>query len=144
MKKTLKWFTLIEMLIVIVIIGILAAVLIPKIGWAREKAQDVAIKANVRAFSQALVQAQLANEPMPAAGSGIAAINGGTYSTKYGAPHITDSTELGRYTLSVSDRHFMVCWQIYDTDWKGWNSTSTWYSSTWTEAETWSYYCYQG
>ena len=53
MKK--RWFTLIEMLIVIVIIGILAWALIPRIGSARDKANDTAREANVRSLATALV-----------------------------------------------------------------------------------------
>lgn len=44
------------MLIVIVIIGILAAALLPQIGSARDKANDTAREANVRTLVTALVQ----------------------------------------------------------------------------------------
>ena len=54
MKK--RWFTLIEMLIVIVIIGILAWALIPRIWNARDKANDVANTANVNALISAAMQ----------------------------------------------------------------------------------------
>lgn len=47
------------MLIVIVIIGILAGALIPRIWNARDKAQDVAIEANVNAIVSAGMQALL-------------------------------------------------------------------------------------
>ena len=45
------------MLIVIVIIGILAWALIPRIGNARDKANDVAMEANVTAITSAAMQA---------------------------------------------------------------------------------------
>ncbi len=54
MKK--RWFTLVEMLIVIVIIWILAAALLPQIWSARDKANDTAREANVRTLVTALVQ----------------------------------------------------------------------------------------
>ena len=44
------------MLIVIVIIGILAWALIPRIGTARDKANDTAREANVRSLATAMVQ----------------------------------------------------------------------------------------
>lgn len=57
--KTLKAFTLIEMLIVIVIIGILAAALIPRLSNARGRANDTARKATLSQVAAALVSHQI-------------------------------------------------------------------------------------
>jgi type IV pilus assembly protein PilA len=48
MKNLRKGFTLIELLIVIVIIGILAAIAIPKFGKTREKAYFKAMQSDLR------------------------------------------------------------------------------------------------
>ena len=58
-KNKKRWFTLIEMLIVIVIIGILAAALIPRLSSARGRANDVARKADLAQTAAALVSYQI-------------------------------------------------------------------------------------
>jgi len=60
-----KWFTLIEMLIVIVIIGILAAALIPRLASARGRADDVARKADLAQVAAALVSSQIDKGTFP-------------------------------------------------------------------------------
>jgi len=55
MKKNLKKaFTLVEMMIVVIIIGILMGALLPKLKWAQERARDTARKANLSTISTAL------------------------------------------------------------------------------------------
>lgn len=58
-KSKRKGFTLIEMLIVIVIIGILMAALIPRLSSARGRANDVARKADLAQTASALVSHQI-------------------------------------------------------------------------------------
>lgn len=53
-----RWFTLIEMLIVIVIIGILAAVLIPRMVGAQAKARNTSRMVAVQQISNALIRYQ--------------------------------------------------------------------------------------
>lgn len=65
MKKLRKWFTLIEMIIVIVIIGILAAAILPKILWARDRANDVKRIADLRNVAMAVEMYHMDNGEYP-------------------------------------------------------------------------------
>jgi len=56
-----RWFTLVEMLIVIVIIWVLAAALIPRLTSVRWRANDVARKADVQQLATAVITYQMDN-----------------------------------------------------------------------------------
>lgn len=55
-KKKKKGFTLVELLIVIVIIGILFAVLISRVDFATDKARETGVKADMRSYQTAIEQ----------------------------------------------------------------------------------------
>lgn len=69
-----KWFTLVEMLIVIVIIGILASALIPRLSQARERANDTARKAHIQNIATVLIAYQIDRGSYPTTAWAIASI----------------------------------------------------------------------
>ena len=61
-----KAFTLVEIMIVVVIIGLLAAMAIPAFNRVREKSQNTALANDLRAFAQAFETYALENGGYPA------------------------------------------------------------------------------
>jgi len=73
-----RWFTLVEMLIVIVIIWVLAAALIPRLTSVRWRANDVARKADIQQLATAIITYQMDNN-----GALPIAVTGHEYSTSW-------------------------------------------------------------
>ena len=74
-KNTIKAFTLVEMLIVIVIIGILIAALMPRMQAAQGRARDVSRKTALSQIQSAIVVSQWDLGKWPKQDSGTAGLN---------------------------------------------------------------------
>ncbi len=72
--KKVRWFTLVEMLIVIVIIGILIAVFAPKLTGTQSTARDTGRKANLQTVGAALIKYQLDEGNYPTSGGSLSNI----------------------------------------------------------------------
>lgn len=70
-----KAFTLIELMLVVIIIGVLAAMVIPRLGGRSEQARQAAAKADIEAnIATALDLYELDNGQYPATEQGLAAL----------------------------------------------------------------------
>lgn len=74
MSKKQFGFTLIEVLVVIVILGILAAIIVPRIMDRPDQARVVAAKNDIRAIVSALNLYRLDNGTYPSTDQGLAAL----------------------------------------------------------------------
>jgi len=74
MKKKASGFTLIEIMVVIVILGILAAVVVPRIMDNPDKARMVKAKQDIRAMEGALELYRLDNFNYPSTDQGLEAL----------------------------------------------------------------------
>ncbi len=76
MRRTIasKGFTLIEIMVVIVILGILAALIVPRIIERPDEARVIAAKADIAAIMQALKLYRLDNQRYPTSEQGLTAL----------------------------------------------------------------------
>ena len=74
MKTRSPGFTLIEVLVVVAILGILAAIVVPRILDRPDEAKRVAAKSDIAAIGQALKLYRLDNGFYPATDQGLAAL----------------------------------------------------------------------
>jgi len=67
-------FTLIEVMVVVVILGLLAAIIVPKVMSRPDEARAVAAKADIAALTQALKLYRLDNTAYPSTEQGLQAL----------------------------------------------------------------------
>ena len=72
--KLHRGFTLIEVMVVIVILGVLAALIVPKVMGRPDEARIVAAKQDIAAISQALKLYKLDNRRYPTTEQGLQAL----------------------------------------------------------------------
>jgi general secretion pathway protein G len=73
-REQARGFTLIEILVVIVILGILAALIVPRVLERPDEARVVAAKSDIAAIMQALKIYRLDNQRYPTTEQGLAAL----------------------------------------------------------------------
>jgi general secretion pathway protein G len=69
-----RGFTLIEVMVVVVILGLLAAIIVPKVMSRPDEARVVAARADIAAVTQALKLYRLDNTAYPSTEQGLAAL----------------------------------------------------------------------
>jgi len=115
-----RGFTLIELLIVVVIIGILAAIAIPQFASTKEKAYDASAKTDVRNM-MAAQEGHFSSNNNYWGGSVSAATQGGTADmggdTFRASPNvaITATSATNGYTISSSHSASAVSWCVDTT-----------------------------
>ena len=92
-KHAQKGFTLIEMMVVVVVIGLLAAMIGPRLFNQVEKAQRVRIKQDIRAIESALKFYRLDNYSYPSQSDGLEALltaPGGSSGGRWNGPYLEE------------------------------------------------------
>jgi type IV pilus assembly protein PilA len=105
LREEKKGFTLIELIVVIAILGILAAIIIPRIAGLTDKANSKAMIADARTImtASAAVYAETNNTPTEAEISAIAGVDVADFDYTGTGSTITFSYTKDEWTVQVTD-----------------------------------------
>ncbi len=111
LRKNQKGFTLIELVVVIVILGIIAAIAVPKYMDLTTSAKSAADDANKRAIEAAVMMyfaQEVANDPTYTLTQAVAHYNDGTHSNDFFSDGVTPTKSDGsNFTVSVDASGFL-------------------------------------
>ncbi len=111
MKQQQRGFTLLEMMVVVAIIAILAAILIPNFTHARAQAATSACMSNLKSIATAMELYYTDNQSYPAANDAdIATLGLGTY---MGNQKPVDPAGTGAYKVSSNETGGVWSYQIW-------------------------------
>jgi prepilin-type N-terminal cleavage/methylation domain-containing protein len=107
-------FTLVELLVVIAIIGILIAILLPAVQWAREAARAASCRNNLKQIGIAIHSYQLAHTYYPP--SSTTFIENGVWSSNPTSYHLHSWASLILPELEQSNLHNLVNYNVSSLD----------------------------
>jgi len=142
-SKKLRWFTLVEMLIVIVIIWVLAAALIPRLTSVKWRANDVARKADLQQVATAIVSYSMDKWKYPSTWTtSVENLDLKKYVTVM-PKDPTSSYVFPEYPISTAAWNVVNTWQyIYVSITKWWNANKWFALISRAETEWWANWLY--
>ena len=97
-RRSAEGFTLIELLLVVVIIGILAAIVVPRLVGRSDEARIAAAKGDLKAMNDALGQYEVDNGKYPSTSQGLHALlvkpSGAPEPKNWKGPYLSNLSEI--------------------------------------------------
>ena len=131
-RRFWKNFTLIELMVVVAIIGILASLLLPSLGKAREKGKVSVCLSNHKQLGFGLTMfAEENNSRFPIGGGHSTKMSGGPEALKLGANFVGLGKLYETELISTPEAFFCPAGDLFTKDGTyGWNHTGGWIASS--------------